>query len=246
MNHAGLWPAWLCWDAQAPLWVLLIPWPGLGIISHAGRRRKSRSNLFTNSLPSLLELLFITPVPRKATGPLFIGTVWCVWLLIICFPKYPILVWFWLCCCRKASTFSEIQYSSSFRCVMEGCQSILCVSELEGGDFLFIPFLFFLWNRLVRRRHTGAKAVNEWPCQHLRRSQQQQGMAPQLAKVDPYLGKQGKLLDKIVGRGLATAAEWAVANVLSQPRDLLQHSVSPRGALWVHRRRLWFLQLCLC
>lgn len=59
-------------------------------------------------------------------------------------------------------------------------------------------------------------------------------MAPQLAKMDLCLGKQGKvgggntrkkrkLLDKIVGRGLAAAAEWAVANVPSQPRDLLQH-----------------------
>lgn len=61
---------------------------------------------------------------------------------------------------------------------------------------------------------------------------------PQLAKVDLCLGKQGKmedgstrkkrkLLEKIVGRGLAAAAEWAVANEPSQPRDLLQHCVSP-------------------
>lgn len=54
-------------------------------------------------------------------------------------------------------------------------------------------------------------------------------------RVDLCLGKQGKVgggktrkkrkvLDKIVGRGLATAAEWAVPNVPSQqgqPRHLL-------------------------
>lgn len=55
--------------------MLLIPWPDLGAISHAERRRKARPNLFTTSLPCLLELLFITPMPRKATSPLFIGTV---------------------------------------------------------------------------------------------------------------------------------------------------------------------------
>lgn len=139
-------------------------------------------------------------------------------------------------------------------------ENILCAYELEGGDFLFILFLFFLRNPLVGQRYTGATAVSEWPCQPLWRSQQQQMMALQLAKVDLCMGKQGKvgggntrkkrkLLDKIVGMGLATAAEWAVANVPSQPKDLLQHCVSPlwapRGALWVHRR-LWFWQLCLC
>lgn len=92
------------------------------------------------------------------------------------------------------------------------------LSELEGGDLLFIPFLFFLRNPLVGQRHTGVKAVSEWPCQHLWRSQQQQVIAPQLGKVDLCLGKQGKvgggntrkkrkLLDKTVGRDFATAAE---------------------------------------
>lgn len=114
-------------------------------------------------------------------------------------------------------------------------ENILCASEIEGGELLFIPFLFFLQNCLVGQRHTGAKAVSEWPCQHLWRSQQQQD--PQLANADLCLGKQGKVgggnarkkrkvLDKIVGRGLAAAAEWAVADVPSQqgqPRHLLQH-----------------------
>lgn len=102
-------------------------------------------------------------------------------------------------------------------------ESILGASELKGGDLLFINFLFFLENSWVGQRHAGEKAVSERPCQHFWRSQHQQVMAPQLAKVDLCLGKQGKvgggnirkkrkLLDKIVGRGLATAAEWAVAN----------------------------------
>lgn len=64
------------------------------------------------------------------------------------------------------------------------------------------------------------------------------GDGPPACQGGPCLGKQGKvgggntrkerkLLDKIVGKGLATAAEWAVANEPSEPRDLLQHCVSP-------------------
>lgn len=145
VNHAGLWPVGPCWDAQALLWVLLIPWPDLGVISYGGRMRKSGSDLFITSLPSLLELLFSTAMPRKATGPLFIGTVWCVWLLIICFPKYPSPVL--TVVLQKGQYFiSEIQFSSTYRwpvlCYGRLSESILCPSELEGGDSLFIPLLF--------------------------------------------------------------------------------------------------------
>lgn len=119
MNHADLWPVLRC---SGSLWVLLIPWPDLGVISHAGRRRKARPNLFTASLPCLLELLFITPVPRKAPSPLFIGTVWCVWLLIVCFLKYPSPVLAVLL--QKGQYFfSEIQ--SSYR------WSVLCHGRLS-------------------------------------------------------------------------------------------------------------------
>lgn len=115
-------------------------------------RRKARTNLFTTSLPCLLELLFIAPMPRKAAGPLFICTVWCVWFLIICFPKYPSLV-LTVLLQKGQYFFSEIQYSSSYRC------PVLCHERLSERAsfvrlnlkveicflFLFSPFWEIVW-----------------------------------------------------------------------------------------------------
>lgn len=78
--------------------------------------------------------------------------------------------------------------------------------------------------------------VSRWLCQHLWGPQLQEVMGPQLAKVELCWGRQGKLgdgyarkerkvLERSVGRSLASAAEWAVANLPyqhGQPRALPQ------------------------
>lgn len=111
-------------------------------------------------------------------------------------------------------------------------ESILCASELEGGDLLFYSFSLLFVKSFGRTEAHRSKS-----CQCMAMSAFMEisaGDGPSACQDGPLLGqaresgggntrKKRKLLDKIVGRGLAAAAEWAVANVPSQPRDLLQH-----------------------
>lgn len=112
-----------------------------------------------------------------------------------------ILFWFWLLCCRKASACS-LRYSIHLliddpSCAMGVCQSILCASEIEGGDLLFLPLLLlfaksFSMTGKQEQKLGCPQAVwgcnaSEWVCQHLWSLQQED--------VEFCLGRQGKVGD---------------------------------------------------
>lgn len=133
-----------------------------------------------------------------------------------------ILVWFWLCCCRKASTFS-LRYNihlliDILSCVMRGCQREhpLCIWTWRWR------FAFYSFSLLFEKLFDRTEAHRSKSCQWMALSAFMEVSATASDGSSAWQGgpllclgkvgggntrKKGKLLDKIVGRDFPTAAE---------------------------------------